>query len=64
METILTKTRTVLTRRPGMLFTFVQEPDEDGDIRRHIVTVDPQVLEDMGNPDTITVTIRPGDRLN
>lgn len=44
---------------------FYAQPAEPGeDARRHIVIVDADVYEDMGRPDTITVTIEPGDRLN
>lgn len=32
--------------------------------RSHAVAVDPDVWEDMGRPDAITVTIEPGDLLN
>lgn len=35
-----------------------------GEGRRTRVSVDAGVWEDMGRPDTITVSIEPGDRLN
>ena len=61
---MLTKTRTVLehvdTVERGPVFGGVED---DGD-RLTTVTLDLDVWLDMGSPRTITVTIRPGDRLN
>jgi hypothetical protein len=55
------KTRTVLDRAPGTA-TFLQDEDLLG--RKHVVSLDHDVWEDMGKPETITVTIEPGDLLN
>lgn len=65
--TSLTKTRTVLEfvgidEEEGP--TFTQLPDEGEEFRSHIVSLDPEVYEDMGRPEVITVTIEPGDLLN
>lgn len=69
-KVILLKTTTVLSRAtvrdPANAFiSFLQFPDaDDGLVCAHAVSVDVEVWRDMGEPDVITVTIEPGDRLN
>lgn len=58
----LTRTETVMVRLDKRYPTFGQA-DEEGR-REHVVRLDPQVWADMGEPETITVTVRPGDHLN
>lgn len=36
----------------------------DGDGPTCVLSLDPQVWADMGKPDTVTVTVEPGDLLN
>lgn len=57
---LLSRTRSVL-RRVYDSSTFA---DLDPDSRSHIVFLDPDVDEQMGRPELITVTIEPGDQLN
>lgn len=57
----LSKTVTILNRIPGQSPSFQQSATEP---RGHFVIIDEGVDKDMGHPDTITVTIEPGDRLN
>lgn len=62
------KWRGRLTLADGALFgigavAFTREPDDHTDIVP-VVHIARDVYEDLGSPDVITVTIRPGDRLN
>lgn len=65
----LTRTRSVLHRsatkgdEPYSRQWFIQA-DEDTNVVRREVYVDRQTFEDLGEPDTITVSIEPGDTLN
>jgi hypothetical protein len=61
----LTKSRSVLDLDP------IADNDRpptfrhlDDDARSNVVSIDPDLWEDMGSPDQITVTIEPGDHLN
>lgn len=67
----LAKTRTVLTvlsisSKTRMIpsNTIPFDAGEDEESRSHVVFVDKSVWEEMHKPDTITVTIEPGDRIN
>lgn len=53
--TTLLKTTTPMTYMGGRYY----ESEE----RRHILELDDDVLEDLGNPPVVTVTIEPGDKL-
>ena len=67
MTAILSKTEVVLDR-DGDTPTharFAYDPDiAAGEATTHTVYVERVAWRDMGEPDTITVTIEPGDRLN
>lgn len=43
---------------------FIVPPDDRHTGARTCLLFDRLVWDDMGQPDTITVTVRPGDRLN
>ena len=64
----LTKTETVMHAfpraggNPSRWYTCPIDPDAP--TRDHLVAIDTDLWEDMGCPETITVTIRPGDHLN
>lgn len=68
--TELTKTVAVLSRATMRAAItdhvgFMAFPDSDDErVRMHHVAVDAEVWRDMGEPDVVTVTIEPGDRLN
>lgn len=61
-----TQTRTVLvrTRFKNGQPVYTQVVDADEEPRLHSVTLDADIAEEMGNPEIITVTIEPGDKLN
>lgn len=65
---VLTRTRSVLHRsttkggEPYSRQWFIQVQDDDAITRE--VYVDSQTFHDLGEPDTITVSIEPGDTLN
>ena len=67
MKAVLSKTEVVLDR-DGDTPTharFAYDPDiASGEAHTHAVDVERSAWRDMGEPDTITVTIEPGDRLN
>lgn len=60
----LQKTKTVLSLQvvspDGIPFA---NQDEDGQVGP-VVVLTPEVWEDMGKSDVVTVTVEPGDRLN
>jgi hypothetical protein len=63
---MLTKTERIYTHEPqrfGPLERFAQR-DEDTQDLLSSVWVNKQTFDDLGQPDQITVTIEPGDRLN
>lgn len=69
--TQLTKTRFVLVKPGGYTkghnveqIFFAYEADGDETTRMHELQMDLGVWRDMGGPETITVTIEPGDKLN
>lgn len=61
MGSILTKTRTIMHRKNALVFTC---EDGEEEYANHRLAFDGDVWDDMGQPDTITVTIEPGDTLN
>ena len=67
MKAVLSKTEVVLDR-DGDTPTharFAYDPDiASGEAPTHTVYVERVAWRDMGEPDTITVTIEPGDHLN
>lgn len=72
MESVITKqTRSVLTKltqSAGMVaYGYEITDDDDPDdliLRDRIVMIDRGCYEEMGRPDTISITIEPGDSLN
>lgn len=65
MGNILTKRQIVLRRVDSTnLYVAVDDEDAPWPERTHSFYVESVAVEDMGEPDTITVTIEPGDRLN
>ena len=69
MEAVLTRSRTVLTHNPeGRLQTVVyfdRGADEEPNAG-HLNSIDipRQMWKDLGQPDKLTITIEPGDKLN
>lgn len=64
--TAVSKSRQVLEYQsiyPDGLVKYGREPDDVSD-RPASITFDRGLYEDLGMPTKITVTIRPGDRLN
>lgn len=65
----LSRTRSVLTRsttkgdEPYAVQWFASADDDTSAVLREVY-VDRQTFEDLGEPDTITVSIEPGDTLN
>ena len=67
MTAILSKTKVVLDRDEDTPThaRFAYDPDiAAGEAPTHTVYVERAAWRDMGEPDTITVTIEPGDLLN
>lgn len=60
----LVKSRVVLGHRPLYEGDTTYQPNDDPDGSGPFLTLTADVFEDMGRPETITVTIEPGDRLN
>jgi hypothetical protein len=63
----MSKTVAVMQRKrvdldPGNITFVMLEDDHDTVVRT--VKIDQQTWEDLGRPDTVTVTIQPGDLLN
>lgn len=65
MATVLLKTTTVLKlkNQGDSNVSFHQEKDE-GDVRYRHLWMRRDIWEDLGEPQEITVTIEPGDKLN
>lgn len=67
--TNLLKTKTILKhdtkmgRDWGGSRWFISSDEESGVIRRQVY-IDGTTYDDLGSPDTITITIEPGDTLN
>lgn len=58
-------TKTVLHRQGHDKYPcFFAQQSEDDYMREHAVALDVDAFEDLGSPDTIAVTIEPGDTLN
>lgn len=64
-EAILTKTTSVLNLHAGSRHrtSFASVDDDTGAIDRE-VWMSGRTWEELGGPEQITVTIKPGDRLN
>lgn len=58
----MVKTRTVLNRVEFGL--YAQQGDDIDATRAHLLDLDPDVATDLGDPEVVTVTIEPGDKLN
>jgi hypothetical protein len=58
----LIRTRAVLTLEPDAGQPLFSDQDDDG--RWTTIVLDDFVWRDMGEPETITVTVEPGDLLN
>ncbi len=58
--------RTIMQRSTEEIFEgmvlFEQEPDEEGQYEQILITK--QNWEDFGEPEVITISVEPGDRLN
>lgn len=65
MTTLLLKHQTVLglSTTNGPRVRFSREREEDGDVN-DTVYISRADWDDMGRPETITVTVEPGDLLN
>jgi hypothetical protein len=66
--TYLQRTRTVLQRvqdrRPNMQPYFRQSVENGDEYLAHRLQLDDETYRDMGEPDVVTLTVHPGDRLN
>lgn len=68
--TTMTATTTVLHREADGRFTHRSGREQqrflsrDDDGRQHMLFLDAEVDDDLGNPEQVTVTVEPGDRLN
>lgn len=60
---IMTRTVKVLDRVPDTAVTFTVDT-EPGEAPAAFVTIALADWDDLGQPDQLTVTIEPGDRLN
>lgn len=67
-EALMISTRFTLDKSPELpvsdTVTFGHRHDPDEPDRFRMITIDREVWEDMGTPDTITITIEPGDTIN
>lgn len=66
---VLSKSRSVLEREPnwrdcGDETVWFESVNEDTDLVDRSITFSIKDWVDMGSPETITITIEPGDRLN
>lgn len=57
------KTKFVMDRDP-LSGVYVFRDDGNSNIVIRQLSLDPTVVQDLGTPNQITITIRPGDRLN
>lgn len=62
----LSKTRSVLTENgdPDLGVRWYIQVDEETEVIRRELYLDIATYQDLGEPETITVTIEPGDLLN
>lgn len=64
----LSKTQAVLHRADAEYNTYVkftyQNDEPEPEIRVNVLLLDSDLHKEMGEPDTITVTVEPGDKLN
>jgi hypothetical protein len=67
-STYLQRTRTLLQRvqdkRPNMQPYFRQSVENGDEYLAHRLQLDDETYRDMGEPDVVTLTVHPGDRLN
>lgn len=63
MTAVLTRTRSVLHLDPLTDRTY-RQADEETDVLHREVYLDIHTYQDLGEPDTITISIEPGDTLN
>lgn len=63
MTAILSRTRSVLHLDPLTDRTY-RQVDEDTDVLHREVYLDIRTYQDLGEPETITISIEPGDTLN
>lgn len=66
-DTALIRTRSVLTRTSKGVYarlTDSQDPHPTKVARWATLTIDPNLAKELGDPEEITVTIEPGDKLN
>jgi len=61
---VLEKSRMVLGRMGGIFFVAYGYVDEDSLSPIQVLSIPREKYEDMGEPEYITITIEPGDRLN
>lgn len=61
---VLTRTRSILHAEPESGARAFVQRDEDTNVMRRKVYLDIETYQDLGCPDTITVTVEPGDTLN
>lgn len=60
---MMTRTVKVLDRVPNTAVTFTVDTGPD-EVPAAVVTITLADWDDLGQPDQLTVTIEPGDRLN
>lgn len=64
---MLTKTASVMSHEPGYDLDGLRAfylIDEETKVINRVVHLNDETFADMGSPETITVTIEPGDRLD
>lgn len=64
MTAVLTRTRSVLHTHPDLAPRTYCAIAEDSNAILREVYLDMETYQDLGEPDTITITIEPGDTLN
>jgi len=62
----MVKSQTVLEKKKvgSVRVVFEQTTEAREEMRLHAIGVDRAVWDEMGEPDVITITIEPGDKLN
>lgn len=61
-EAVMTKVRGVSLYRERVAFIVLPEDDEEE--VSHLLNLPRDLWEEMGQPETITMTVEPGDKLN
>lgn len=67
-ETIMTSQKLILGKFAvhddgGIVFTQEYDPDMP-DAYRESIKISPEIFTDLGEPEVITITVEPGDKLN